>query len=88
MSFRELHKRLDRLEEDKALEKFRQWCNEKREKFDNSEYIPTYKEKREACERLGIKVYIWREDHINPDTNKKERIRVTAMPTDIESIAS
>ncbi|MBV8694789.1 MAG: hypothetical protein JO183_04790, partial [Ktedonobacteraceae bacterium] len=81
-------KQEEAIEEDKALEKFRQWCNEKREKLDQPDYTPSYKEKREACERLGIKAHVWREGYVNPQNGEPQRIKISASPTDIESIAS
>jgi site-specific DNA recombinase len=55
---------IDEAKEQEELEKFKEWCASYREKFDDPNYIPTYQEKVEACEKLGIKVTVWSIDHL------------------------
>jgi site-specific DNA recombinase len=47
----------------KAFIRFKEWCCEVRPRFDDSSYQPTYQEKREACERLGLSAVVYRQDH-------------------------
>jgi site-specific DNA recombinase len=53
----------DEVKEQESLEKFKEWCAVFREKIDDSTYIPSYEEKVEACNKLGIKITVWRADH-------------------------
>ncbi|MBO0796642.1 MAG: recombinase zinc beta ribbon domain-containing protein, partial [Ktedonobacteraceae bacterium] len=76
-----LVEQVDLEKEKEAIENFRNWCKQFREKIDDPSYTPTYDEKRRACERLGIRVQVWRNDH-------KPRREITALPTDIASLSS
>ncbi len=42
-----------------AFQRFKPWCEETRQRIDQPEYQPTYSEKREACEQLGIMVVVF-----------------------------
>jgi hypothetical protein len=76
-----LNKRQNSEEENKAIESFRNWCAEIREKIDDPSCTFTYQEKRRAFERFGIKATVWRKDH-NP------RYKIAATATDIATAAS
>jgi len=65
-------------EEQRAWENFRKWCEDIREKLDDPTHEVTYEEKRRACERLGIKVLVWR-------VEQKPRYQITARPSDFVS---
>jgi site-specific DNA recombinase len=76
-----LSKRSSIEEENQAIENFRNWCTEIREKLDDPNYTLTYKEKRRALERLGIKATVWRKDH-------HPRYKIEVTPDDIAPIVS
>jgi site-specific DNA recombinase len=49
--------------EQQALDDFVKWCDEERAKLDDPMHKVTYQEKRNACEKLGLKALVWRPDH-------------------------
>jgi len=70
--WRELERRLDELH---------QCCAEMREKMSHPEYIPSYEQKREACELFGIHAIIWAQDH-------KPRFEIKCEPPSIARLLS
>jgi site-specific DNA recombinase len=54
---------VDKKEEHQKIEKFKQWCVEYRMKIDDPNYNPSYEEKIEACQKLGVKVIVWNTNH-------------------------
>lgn len=65
-------------EERAALEDFKRWCTEEREKLDDPNYETTYENRRRACIRLGIKAVVWRPEH-------KPRFKIIVSPPEIVS---
>jgi site-specific DNA recombinase len=49
--------------EQQAFDDFVKWCDEERAKLDDPKHKVTYQEKRNACEKLGLKARVWRPDH-------------------------
>ena len=43
----------------RALDDFKKWCKEQRPIMDNTDYKPTYKERRDALEMIGIRVIVY-----------------------------
>ncbi len=62
----------------RALDEFKAWCSEIRPQLDEEDFTPSYKQKRDALEMIGIKVVVFKEDH-NP------RFRVEVSPPNIMS---
>ena len=60
----------------KALVDFKVWCTTVRSKLDSLDYVPTYEEKRNALERLGIAVYVYPAEH-------KPRIHFKTRPAEL-----
>jgi hypothetical protein len=67
----------------RELERLHKKCATMREKLKDPTYTPSYKEKRDMIEFLGITVILWERGHINPQTYKPERIRVQVRFVDI-----
>jgi site-specific DNA recombinase len=49
--------------EQKKLDDFVEWCNKERAQLDDPTHQVSYEEKRNACERLGMKALVWRTEH-------------------------
>lgn len=60
----------------RALDNFKAWCDEIRPKLTNPDYQPSYREKREALEIIGIKVAAFQATH-------DPRFRLDIDPPDI-----
>jgi site-specific DNA recombinase len=58
-----MHQQANLADEQAEIEEFKQWCIDVREKLSDPNYESTYQEKRRACERLKIKVTLWKKDH-------------------------
>jgi site-specific DNA recombinase len=69
-----LREKINWADEQSALDDFKEWCSTVRGKFDNPDYTPTYDEKRNALERLGLLVYVYPPTH-------KPRIQVKTRPS-------
>jgi hypothetical protein len=50
-------------DEQHAIDAFKEWCAANRSRLDNPEYEPTYEEKRNALERLGMVVSVFPVDY-------------------------
>jgi len=50
-------------EAQKAMQEFNAWRDSVRPHLGNQSYQPTWKEMRNAIEQIGIKVYVYREEH-------------------------
>ena len=50
-------------EAQKAMLEFKAWCDSVRPHLCDQSYQPTWKEMRNAIEQIGIKVYVYREEH-------------------------
>ncbi len=62
--------------EQKKLDDFIQWCHNQQKLLDNPNHVVTYKEKREAVERLGLKAFAWARNH-NP------QYKIEGLPSEI-----
>jgi site-specific DNA recombinase len=62
--------------EQKKLDEFVQWCHAQQELLDDPNQEFTYEEKRNACERLGLKALVWRHDH-------KPQYQIESLPPQI-----
>jgi hypothetical protein len=62
----------------RALDEFKAWCSEVRPQLDDEDFTPTYKQKRDALEMIGIRVVVFKEDHT-------PRFRVEVSPPNIMS---
>lgn len=62
----------------RALDDFKAWCDKVREHLACDDYEPTYQEKREALEFIGIKVAVFGRE-------RKDRFRVDVEPSEIMS---
>ena len=60
----------------RALDDFKAWCDKVRPCLTNANFEPTYQEKREALEIIGIKVTVF-------GMERKERYKVDIDPPDI-----
>lgn len=61
-------------------------CEEMRESMSDSNYVPSYKKKRDFIEYLGIMVTVWRTDNVNPEIGKPEHFKVECNPPDIMTL--
>jgi hypothetical protein len=66
---------------EKKLDEIHEECNRMREKLDDPNYIPTYKEKRDKCIFFGIHAIVWRHDH-------RPRFDIQLSPPSIMSLLS
>jgi site-specific DNA recombinase len=71
-----LREKINWMDVQKALVDFKVWCGTVRPKMDNPTYVPSYEEKRNALERLGITVYVYPADH-------KPRIHFKTRPAEL-----
>lgn len=62
--------------EQKKLDDFVKWCHTQQELLDDPNHEITYKEKRNAIERLGLKALVWRHNH-------KPQYQIEGKPADI-----
>lgn len=62
--------------EQEKLDDFVKWCHDKQELLDDPNHETTYKEKRDAIERLGLKVSVWRHNH-------DPQYQIEGLPTDL-----
>ncbi len=62
----------------RALDEFKAWCSEVRPQLDGEDFTPTYKQKRDALEMIGIRVVVFKDDHT-------PRFRVEVSPPNIMS---
>jgi site-specific DNA recombinase len=69
-----LREKINWADEQLALDDFKRWCVSVRGKLDNPDYSPTYEEKRNALERLGMLVSVFPTDH-------KPRVQFQTKPT-------
>ena len=60
----------------KALDDLKNWCVKIRSTVDSGEHEPTYGEKRNALERLGIVAYVYPSNH-------RPRIQVQTRPAEL-----
>jgi len=60
----------------RALDDFKAWCDEVRPHLCSPDFEPTYQEKREALEMIGIRVAVFGKD-------QKQRYRVDVEPSEI-----
>lgn len=61
----------------RALDEFKAWCIAQRPIMDNPDYNPTYKEKRDTLEMIGIRVIVYQKGH------KPSRFQTEVNPPDI-----
>ncbi len=54
-----LRQKINWADEQKAIEEFKIWCWERQDTLTNPDYEPTYEEKRNALERLGMRIYVY-----------------------------
>ncbi len=71
-----LREKINWADEQLALDDFKKWCCSVRGKFDNPDYTPTYEEKRNALERLGLIVFVFPATH-------RPRIQLMTRPTNL-----
>ncbi len=71
-----LREKVNWMDVQKALVDFKAWCGTVRPKLDNPDYTPSYEEKRNALERLGIVVYVYPAEH-------KPRIHCKTRPAEL-----
>jgi site-specific DNA recombinase len=76
-----LRQRINWEEAERALLEFEKWCDAVRSRLIDPEYKPTYEEKRNACEKIGIRVVLWRVEH-------DPRLTIEVGPPDIVSTFS
>ncbi len=57
----------------KAVREFKAWCDEKRPRLADKSYNPTWQEKRNALEQIGMRVFVYKEEH-------RPRFAFEAMP--------
>jgi hypothetical protein len=62
----------------RALDTFKRWCDEHRERLTDPSYEPTWEEKREALEMIGLRIEVFRDGH-------DPRYVVEVAPPDIMS---
>jgi hypothetical protein len=65
------------------LEKLHRKCATMRERLKDPTYVPGYKDKRDMIEFFGITAILWEEGHVNPQTDKPERVKIQAKFGDI-----
>jgi len=71
-----LREKINWADEQLALDDFKKWCCFVQGKFDNPDYTPTYDEKRNALERLGLQVIVFPATH-------RPRIQVKTSPANL-----
>jgi DNA invertase Pin-like site-specific DNA recombinase len=64
----------------RELDRFEEWANNARARLDDPEFVPTYKEKRLACQILGIVATVF------PTEGYKERVKLVVDPPKIASL--
>lgn len=62
----------------RALDDFKDWCDEVRPRLGDDDYEPSYQEKRDALEFIGIRVAVFGRE-------RKDRFRVDVEPSEIMS---
>jgi site-specific DNA recombinase len=60
----------------RSLDDFKAWCDRERPRLTDPDYLPTYKERREALEKIGIRVIVFRQE-------RRPRFEVEVSPPDI-----